>query len=184
MCYFVNGYGGCPGCRDDRQSISPDARERQIKELAEADGYVFVGWVDDYMGVWSKIIINCLTHGDWYPSVSSFVHASSRCPSCAVTGYRPSKPGTLYALLSDCESMVKIGISNIPKQRHVDLKRETPFKFSVHREIHCDDGTIPPMLEQMFHDEFPSAGLRGFDGATEWRLWHDDVNTWFDLLSG
>jgi hypothetical protein len=80
--------------------------------------------------------------------------------------------------------MIKIGISNVPDKRHAKLRRCTPFEFAVYRELSCDDGTIPPMLEQMFHDEFPSAGLRGFDGATEWRLWHDDVNTWFDLLSG
>lgn len=131
----------------------------------------------------TKAICECRRHGLWYAKITN-IEQGSRCPSCAENGYRPANHGTLYSLLSDCGSMVKIGISNKPDRRHAELNRATPFKFTVYRTIHCEDGSIPPILEKQFHDAFPSAGLSGFDGATEWRLWHDDVNTWFDLLSG
>jgi len=78
--------------------------------------------------------------------------------------------------------MVKIGISNRHVKRRQKLARVTPFKFSVHREIHCEDGAVPRMLERLFHNQFPSVGLTGFDGATEWRQMSPDITTWLELL--
>jgi hypothetical protein len=78
--------------------------------------------------------------------------------------------------------MVKIGITNKPSQRHAQLVNSTPFGFSTYRQLYCEDGSQPPILERMFHDQFPSTGLRGFDGATEWRKMHPDIITWLDLL--
>jgi hypothetical protein len=126
--------------------------------------------------------MKCPEHGEWSTTVTMFIHGGNRCASCAACGYQSSLAGTLYALLSECKSLVKIGITNKPSQRHNQLTNATPFNFSAYRQLHCEDGAVPPMLERMFHDEFPSANLRGFDGATEWRQMSPDVTTWLDLL--
>lgn len=178
---FVNTDAKCPKC----SSVIPQSeRELQLHSIAIFENYQFMGWENRYVNSNSKALMNCPNHGVWSVGAIDFISKRNRCPGCATGGYSPFKCGTLYALLSDCKSMVKIGISNNPSHRHAILNLKTPFPFTVYREIHCEDGSIPPMLERQFHDAFPSAGLTGFDGATEWRLWHDDVNTWFDLLSG
>jgi hypothetical protein len=171
----------CPICA--RKYLIPQAeRESQLSSIAVVEGLTFVGWETTYAGCNSRAIIGCPLHGEWCVAITSFVSDGRRCPSCAKTGYDPAKPGTLYALLSACESFIKIGISNKPFQRHAVLRRKTPFKFTVHRELPNTDGAIPIALEKLFHDQFPSAGLIGFDGATEWRQMSPDVTTWLDLL--
>lgn len=170
-------------CESCTRMTPQDIKERQTRELAEAKGYVFVGWDGKYGGGRSRAIINCDIHGDWSVNVMYFRYCDTGCPSCAITGYRPSIPGTLYALMSDCGSMVKIGISNVPDKRHAELRSDTPFNFTVYRQLYCEDGSQPPMLERMFHDEFASANQRGFDGATEWRQMSPDVATWLDLFN-
>lgn len=170
--------------RCSRSQLNTSDMSDKLAEMAAIDGYTFIGFVDEYNGVHGKAEFQCIAHGKWLCSINSFVSAGSRCASCADYGYNPSKPATLYALLSECEKRVKVGITNAPAHRYMQLKSKTPFKFTVHRQLHCEDGSLPPVLERSFHDYFPGVGLRGFDGATEWRVWHDDVNTWFDLLGG
>jgi hypothetical protein len=178
---FINKGRRCPDCGDKK--LSRDEREAQLTTIALLDGYKFIGWIGEYVDSRSRAIMSCDIHGEWQVGICGFVRESNRCPSCATSGYNPSNPGTLYALISHDEKMIKIGISNSPTKRQMTLRRNTPFKFSVHREIHCDDGSIPPSLEKLFHSQFPSAGLKGFDGATEWRQMNPDITTWLELLA-
>lgn len=180
---FINNDTSCQGCAG-LSRILPDDREQQIIDLLHDTTFEFVRWDGGYTNSKSKAVIKCPTHGEWSVSAQALIQHGHRCPSCAIPGYRPALPGTLYSLLSECGTMIKIGISNKPLVRFSALRRATPFKFSVHRQLHCEDGSHPPMLERMFHGEFPSAGLICFDGATEWRVWYPEVNTWFDLLGG
>jgi len=181
---FVNSGIRCIGC-SGTSKIPEHVREEQIRVLADDDGHSFIGWIGSYKNAHTGIIINCPHHGEYRLTVSRYVNSMTRCPNCSIGGgYSKIIPGTLYGLLSECRTMIKIGISNVPDRRHVDLRRATPFGFTVHRQLHCEDGTYPPMLEREFHNAFPSAGLKGFDGATEWRMWYPEVNTWFDLLGG
>lgn len=183
---FVDGGKRCPGCgyakRATKRRTPKIECEFKIAKLAENDGFAFVGWDGEYKNCDSKAIINCVNHGTWSASVDNLMRGK-RCPGCAVTGYASNKPGTLYALLSDCGSMIKIGISNQSKRRYTELRSSTPFKFSVYREIHCEDGSVPPSLEKLFHSQFPSADQRGFSGATEWRQMNPDITTWLELLA-
>lgn len=103
------------------------------------------------------------------------------CPQCAEYGYNPGKPGTLYAIRSDCGQYVKIGITNNFKRRFRKLKRVTPFDVSVIERIECD-GQTARQFEKMFHDKFESAGFTGFDGATEWLRWSTELQYWLRLL--
>lgn len=179
---FVSHGNRCSACAGNRL-ITQTEREDQFIKAADKSGYEFVGWLDGHNNGWSRAIISCPEHGEWVTNSINFISGGKGCMSCAVTGYRPTLPGTLYALLSDCGTMVKIGISNVPDKRHVELQYDTPFKFTVYRQLHCDDGSIPPMLEREFHAAFKGVGLYNFDGATEWRHMSEDVTTWFDLMS-
>lgn len=179
---FATAGNRCVGCYAARKRVPRDECETKLHALALADGLTFVGWVTEYKDVQSRAIMHCAAHGNWSVSVNNFANGGSRCPACASYGYSSGVPGTLYALLSECGSMVKIGISKNMARRHRELSRYTPFKFTILRELPNTDGSIPPTLEKLFHDQFPSAGLTGFDGATEWRQMSPDVTTWLDLL--
>jgi len=184
---FINQGTGCVACgiisRAASRRIPQYEREMRINKIAIEHGYSFMGWVDKYKNCDSRMVMECVVHGKWETTPDG-LEGGNRCPGCAQYGYSTGKSGVLYALFSRCGQFVKIGISNSPDRRHRELKHRTPFDFTIHRQLHCEDGSIPPILEKQFHDAFPSAGLSGFDGATEWRLWHDDVNIWFDLLGG
>lgn len=186
--YHFKGGTRCPVCeiasRSSKNRTPQVERERQISLICDTEDLRFVKWCGNYKSSRSRIILSCPSHGEWEISINNLVNHSRRCPGCGSYGYASNKSGTLYALISNCESMVKIGITNKIEQRHAQLASKTPFNFTMHRQLHCEDGSQPPMLERMFHDEFPSAGLTGFDGATEWRVWYPEVNTWFDLLGG
>jgi hypothetical protein len=177
---FLRGTG-CDGC-GGHYKYSQVEREAQVRDLCVDTHYSFIGWETHYQDQRSKVIVKCSLHGNWSANIGNFIDKGTRCAACASTGYDTGRPGTLYALLSECETMVKIGISNRHVKRRQKLARVTPFKFSVHREIHCDDGAVPRMLERLFHNQFPSAGLKGFDGATEWRQMSPDITTWLELL--
>lgn len=179
---FINHGKRCQKCSGNAPMSQFD-REAQFRASAASRGYTFVGWDGEYMNSMSKAFMRCAEHGEWSVNSVNFVSGGKGCPSCAIMGYRPSIPGTLYALMSDCGSMVKIGISNVPDKRHAELRSDTPFNFTVYRQLYCEDGSQPPMLERMFHDEFASANQRGFDGATEWRQMSSDVATWLDLFN-
>jgi ssDNA-binding Zn-finger/Zn-ribbon topoisomerase 1 len=185
VSHFTVANVRCPKCaiiRNSNRQLTPQiTREQQLTELAAADGYEFVGWADDYTNQYTRVIIECPQHGRWNPMCVDFINGK-RCSGCASYGYSQGKPGVLYALLSECDLMIKIGITNNVKQRFSQLRKSTPFKFTVLRELSNTDGSIPRTLEKMFHDQFPSAGLTGFDGATEWRQMSPDVTTWLDLL--
>ena len=49
------------------------------------------------------------------------------------------------------------------------LAKNTPFKFSLIEQASGDGAKIAE-LERYFHDKYESAGLSGFDGATEWLI--------------
>lgn len=181
---FVSMMTRCRECSHDARLLSERERLVQISAISEPYGYSFKSWIGKYRGARGKMVMSCPTHGQWSVTVGRYVTKGTKCPSCSTFGYDITSPGVLYALRSTDGTKVKIGITSDTTVRYSALRRETPFRFGVIREICSADGSIPPMLERLFHNQFPSAGLSGFDGATEWRLWHDDVNIWFDLLGG
>jgi hypothetical protein len=65
--------------------IPQGVRERQLRELAEADGYTFVGWIGEYQNSFSKVMFKCSSHGKWPVSIHGFVTKKSRCPACGGT---------------------------------------------------------------------------------------------------
>lgn len=170
----------CAKC-NGRYVYSPKERELQVRTLCENSGFTFVRWVERYKNTDSRAIFRCSKHGEWECRVDNFVNKGTRCPKCCHFGFDVSKPGTLYALLSQDEKLIKIGVTNKFKRRLYELKRDTPFSFRVHKEFQCDGKTILS-IEKFFHAHFESSLLTGFDGATEWLYYSDKIQFVLDLL--
>lgn len=117
-----------------------------------------------YVAARFKIEILCHTHGVFEMTANNHLRGQG-CPSCAKSGFNPNIAAYTYFLIS--EHGIKVGITNKINQRIGTLKRETPFKFHKihHVKMH---GAHAAALEKHYHDKYESAGLTGFDGATEW----------------
>lgn len=157
---------GCPSCgafaTGASQSLGLDGFVR--KACSVHDGKYRYDKVE-YRNVIGKVVITCPIHGDFMQEANSHLNGCG-CPSCAKSGYDPSKIGYVYFLMSD-NGFVKIGVTNNPQRRYAKLKRKTPFPFVQIAEIPTD-GTIAPKLEKMCHSCLVSAGFEGFEGSTEW----------------
>ena len=65
----------------------------------------------DYINYKTKLIITCPIHGDF--TQAPYHHLRNRgCPSCAITGFNPSKPAIMYYLSINNGQAYKIGITN------------------------------------------------------------------------
>lgn len=169
---LINGGKGCPQCAGRRRWTASE-REQQISEL---DGIAFVSWKDGFINSASKAILRCESDGfEWAATVRDLIHNSSGCPKCAKHGYNQGKAGVLYILRSHCGGHVKVGISNAPESRLLNLKIETPFGFSLIEMIEFDDGRAAYDLETYLHGKYERSGFSGFDGATEWLVFDERI---------
>jgi len=166
---LLNGQG-CPQCGGQRRWTEAE----RIEQINGINGVKFVSWVNSYSKHDSKAVLSCQGGHEWIARVSSIVNGGSGCPKCAKHGFNRGKYSHLYALRSECGNHIKIGISNNYKSRHSALKRNTPFKWSC-VELIGGDGDKIYSLERHFHGSYKSAGLSGFDGATEWLICTDEL---------
>lgn len=178
---FLRSGSRCRKCAHDNMTISEIDRTKIITEYAISKGYSFVKWVGEYSGSNSRVIINCVDHGDWECRSSSFIDGH-HCMGCSVNGYDKSKKGYLYILRSDCCRFFKIGITNNTTRRLRELKNRTPFEFKKHTILCFEDGNVALQLETALHRSFKKANFKEFDGATEWFIWSSEVITWVNYL--
>lgn len=174
---------GCPKCA--AKTIADKKRKPRQEceqEIDNIPGVMFICWKDEYRGARSYVTVQCTADGhEWDARVGHLLHSGTGCPKCAVSGYNPSKHGTLYALLSECRRYVKIGISNDYKRRLVELATATPFAFERIGLIH-GDGAYIASLEKQIHSMTEQALFNEtFNGYTEWRKWDSRVLEWFKM---
>ena len=170
---------GKKSCRCGEQHRRPEHIARAtVQWEVEPDGYAFEGWVNGWSGHTSKAIIHCPEHGSFESSYDKLMRGS-RCPACAVTGYRPNRTGYLYCLISDCGGFMKVGITNVPKDRMATLLAATPFAFTIAATLEYEDGAEPPKVERTILESTEHSGLFGFDGSTEWRMYDPATVEWF-----
>ncbi|UVX30154.1 endonuclease [Klebsiella phage VLCpiS13c] len=91
--------------------------------------------------------------------------AGKGCSGCARYGFDYKMDGFVYFLMGD--GVIKVGITNDIRQRISRLSRRTPFEFSLIAKIKTA-GEEAAKIEKYYHRKYESAGLSGFDGATEW----------------
>lgn len=173
---LINKGNGCPQCGGTLKRTSSEC----ISVINARPDISFVRWDSVYRNSASKAVVRCAIDGyEWSTRVNALINKGSGCPQCAKSGYDPSEHGTLYALRSECGTMVKIGISNNYKRRHTQLKRATPFDWHCIELLHSDDGSLIAELEKELHSwTAPVEFSEPFDGYTEWRKWDDRLPRW------
>lgn len=112
----------------------------------------------------SKVAVTCRSHGIFYQMPHAHLSGQG-CPSCAKTGFNPNSNGFVYFLHGD--GLIKVGITNKISKRLAQLKSGTPFDFNLIARIKTT-GNEAMRIERYYHKKYESAGLTGFDGATEW----------------
>ncbi len=172
----------CPSC-GGTNPLGHDRAERIAITKCEEKGYSFLGFPDGYKNSRSRVLLKCAepSHEKWSMDLND-LRRGKGCPGCAKTGFDVNLPGWLYALASFDGEIIKVGISNYPKARIKRLKRYTPFRFIVMFCYRYSDGSKALALEKYFHNTFESAGLRDFDGATEWLKHSDELMLKLDSL--
>lgn len=171
---------GCPMCHGNAKLT-----EKSCIEMVNCAGdgrFYFHGFAEEFHGKRTKIACKCAVDGfEWVTKIDHIVSSGSACPKCAIGGYNPGKPGTLYALRSRCGTMVKIGISNDYKRRISRLRRATPFEFDCIKTVHSIDGAIISALEREILSMLtPVEFSDKFEGHTEWRMWDGMAIDWMN----
>ena len=148
---LLNGNRGCPTCaRLSRTLSESDARSR-IESICNDVGIQFLGFVVGWTNTNTRLSMSCACGCSWTTRYSSLVHSKSSCPSCAKSGYDPSKPGTFYVYLwvhPNGRSFIKYGITNHPQQRISQQKSKTEFDPIMLFSMQFDDGRIAADIER------------------------------------
>lgn len=174
MCVYAgiwqdikSNWNGCPVCAGTFKRTSAE----RILQINALPNIRFVKWASEYANNTSKAVCRCLLHGGEWTSRVHHLLIGRGCPKCAGSGYDRTKPATLYALRSECGTMVKIGISNDYKRRFIKLKRTTPFQWGCIALMHgC--GVAVESAEEELHAMTERVDFdTKFDGFTEWRKW-------------
>lgn len=164
------GGNGCPDCA----GVKKYTNQSFIEKARTIHGHKYNYLSSTYLNSQIKTSIMCPEHGEFKQTPSSHLSGQG-CPGCANYGFDRTKIGFLYVLRSDCGQYMKIGITNKPDQRYMQLLRATPFSF---KRIELIEGTGDKIanLEKELLTEYQSVGFTEvFDGSTEWRLWDNSV---------
>ncbi|ASU00341.1 hypothetical protein [Aeromonas phage AS-zj] len=186
---FINGGNFCTQCGIEsiKDKLRNPNAENTVNEICKKEEYEYLGFPDGYKNVNSKFEYICNIHGKQTSSYDKFVHGGSRCPSCATSGYQPSKPGHLYVTNwinynKDTNEFFKIGITNFLEQRIKQQARKTSYKPHQLIVFKFEDGSIPQELERLTKPyrqdmEHPIITPDEFaDGTTE------ILQNWIDII--
>lgn len=172
----INGCG-CNICRYDSVSEKLSfTKEQFIEKSISVHGDDYDYSKSNYINANTKVSIICKKHGSFTQIPSSHLSGCG-CPNCAEYGFDREGTGYLYLLRSKCGQYCKIGITNKPSKRHLQLRRSTPFQFDV---IECvkGPGSVVAYSEKiLLSSSEPITFTDTFDGHTEWRLWDESIRT-------
>lgn len=158
------------GCSSCQCLTTEDVILRSRETHGDKYCYDFVVYNSDK----EKILIKCEEHGLFYQSPFNHINGSG-CPGCANYGFDRTKTGFLYVLRSDCGHYMKIGITNKPNRRQVELKCRTPFSFKRIELIEGPGEQIANLEKELLAEYQPAEFTETFDGYSEWRLWDDSI---------
>lgn len=179
--FITNSEALCSGEKSCRCSITKRKPEKiarfQCVSVLNESGFDFISWLSEYNNTNSKIIAFCPKHGLFYPTAQQTLKGHL-CPNCGIGGYKTSKPGQLYLLASECNTMMKVGITNNFEKRQKELIASTPFTFDV-LAVRDMQGPAAPVLERKILERSNRLGLTGFGGATEWIEYDESVLDYF-----
>ena len=161
----LNHGRGCPKCgRESSSNALTLDTEDFIQRARIVHGCKYDYSSVEYINTKSKVKIRCFEHGYFLQTANDHVNGNG-CPSCAKNGFDSGKDGFVYFLIGD--HGIKVGITNNLQRRLRELKSSTPFEFNLIHKIKTI-GEKAQIIEKYYHRKYESAGLSGFDGATEW----------------
>ena len=159
---------GCAACARGELFKSRAGSAHTFKEKADAvhgSRYGYSGV--EYRRTHDKGSIVCQKHGVFQQEPANHL-AGKGCPGCAVFGFKRKEPACLYFLYAETANALKVGVTNNFGQRLRQLARATPFAFYV-LATKYGPGDEMWAEERRTLRGTQTAGLSGFDGATEWR---------------
>ncbi|MEU8079252.1 zinc-ribbon domain-containing protein [Catellatospora citrea] len=154
---------GCPCCAGMRVSVTNSLQARFPEIATELDPDLNDGLTADQVaaGTHLRVVWRCRKVSDhqWTTAVSNRTAGDTNCPTCAVRGYSPARPGYLYLLRRtfDGREQRKIGITNVPKDRLAKLRR---FGWQPIEVSEALDGLVAREREQAFLAVLIARGLR------------------------
>ena len=169
---FLAGHG-CVKCSNERFSTLKTSSTEEFLEKVLSRGlnnpnYDFSKF--EYKHSKKKAIIVCREHGEFLIKPKKFL-AGQGCVKCAKSVHDRSKTTFVYILTDDEDQKSKIGVSCNIESRILELKRKTPFKFSLFETFEFDNFDEAFAFEQCVHKilkenlcEFEET----FPGHTEW----------------
>lgn len=181
---------GCPHCKKEYlrtlyQNNTQDFIDKAVAVHGDRYDYSLV----DYKGAHKKVEIICRKCGKSFKQKPcNHTNAGAGCPHCRAYGFKDYKEGFLYILLDNLRepSFMKIGVAHKISRRLVELRGVTPFGFHLAMHLRMPGDAcleVESSLHEMFKDL--NLNLKGFNGATEWFDFSEDVfeNT-LDLAKG
>lgn len=152
---LLNIGSGCRKCAGQLPITESEALER-VQDICSERGWTFNGFKDGWIGAAkTKLNLNCHCGCEWSPIYTNTIHTKLGCPSCAKTGYDNSKPGTFYTHIwthPNGHQFLKFGITNKPKQRIKQQKRNTNYTPKQLVSIEFTDGSIAQDIEAKIDD--------------------------------
>lgn len=155
---------GCPQCKlqflSDRFS---DNKESFIEKAIAVHGNKFSYDKVVYVKSSEKVCITCPYHGDFFQVPNSHISGNG-CSKCGAYGF---KPASVY--IAEMDGLCKIGISNNTSRRMKDISKSAGKTVSLVAEYIFTSWADARRVESIIHNSIKdkSAGLCGFDGATE-----------------
>lgn len=162
----VGGHG-CPECgkRDRRES-----RLRTVEEFTTLADKVHDKTYDYsnvvYNGAYVNVEIVCKRHGVFRQTPNNHLQGNG-CPKCSKYGFNSDVNGVVYTLVSECGMFIKIGVTCDADRRFSELRKSTPFRWSVLTIEHMS-GEDALRVEKERHSHLTCAGMTGFNGCSEW----------------
>ena len=182
----LNGRG-CPACaKANRHASRIEERDRCAAIFIERAKQIH-GERYDYSSTKygknceDRLVVGCRQHGEFKISPSNHLKGKG-CPSCAKTGFDPLKPAYLYLLIGHTEShgeVVKVGISNVPKQRLAQNRRHDGVAWRMARVRRYPDGDLPVAFEKILIDFFGTP----FKGRERFLFNHSAAIEAFDIVT-
>lgn len=134
---------GCANCSNRlKKSI-----EIVQKELDEADRKISVR--GEYRNSHTKLLCTCnICNYEWEAHQANLIHGKRGCPSCARTGFDPSKPGILYYLRVEHlgNTYWKIGITNLSVRKR--FRPQDRKKITTLYSVLFEDGNTAQLAER------------------------------------
>ena len=169
---FLKGHG-CAKCFKERQakhktSSTDEFLEKVLSRGLDKPQYDFSKL--EYTHSNQKAIIVCRAHGEFLIRPRSFLEGRG-CARCTKNPHDRSRTTFVYIFTDDEDQKTKIGVSCNLESRILELKRKTPFKFSIFETFEFNNFDEAFAFEQCVHKilkenlcEFEET----FQGHTEW----------------